>query len=222
MREESRGVHLRSDFPSRDDAIVAPPCADPSRPRHRGIEDLLRTSGGAMSEDADLRLVRLALAEDLAGYGDITSELTVPADLEGRAVITARTDLVVFGLDLARTVMREVDSRAVFTALVEEGTQAKDRNELARHRRTGPRHPDGREDHAQPARPSLRGGDPIPSFRAGGRRYRRHRGRHPQDRPGVAAVGETSGGPGRVSQPSLRSVRPGARSRTTIWWPPAG
>ncbi len=84
-----------------------------------------------MSEDADLRLVRLALAEDLAGYGDVTSELTVPAELRGRAVITARTDLVACGLDLARKVMEEVDPAAKFTALVAEGTQAKDRSDLA-------------------------------------------------------------------------------------------
>jgi len=84
-----------------------------------------------MSEDADLRLVRLALAEDLAGYGDITSELTVPADLKGRAVITARTEMVVYGLDLARTVMQEVDSRASFTPLVEDGAEVGDRAELA-------------------------------------------------------------------------------------------
>ncbi len=84
-----------------------------------------------MSEDADLRLVRLALAEDLAGYGDITSELTVPADLQGRAVITARTEMVVYGLDLARTAMREVDSVAVFTPLVEDGAEVGDRAELA-------------------------------------------------------------------------------------------
>ena len=38
-----------------------------------------------MSMEADLRLVRAALAEDLAGYGDITSEITVPAELKGRA-----------------------------------------------------------------------------------------------------------------------------------------
>lgn len=84
-----------------------------------------------MSEDADLRLVRLALAEDLAGYGDITSELTVPADLKGRAVITARTEMVVYGLDLARTVMQEVDSRASFAPLVEDGAEVGDRAELA-------------------------------------------------------------------------------------------
>jgi len=84
-----------------------------------------------MSEYADLRLVRLALAEDLAGYGDITSELTVPADLQGRAVMTARADMVVCGLDLARTVMGEVDSRVAFTPLVADGAEAKDGDELA-------------------------------------------------------------------------------------------
>jgi nicotinate-nucleotide pyrophosphorylase (carboxylating) len=83
-----------------------------------------------MSENADLRLVRLALAEDLAGYGDITSELTVPAEQGGRAVITARQDMVVYGLDLARTVMREVDPGATFTALVAEGTHVKDGDKL--------------------------------------------------------------------------------------------
>jgi nicotinate-nucleotide pyrophosphorylase (carboxylating) len=83
-----------------------------------------------MSEDADLRLVRTALAEDLAGYGDITSELTVPAEQRGRAVITARQDMVVCGVELARMVMHEVDSRAAFTALVADGTQAKRGDQL--------------------------------------------------------------------------------------------
>ena len=84
-----------------------------------------------MSEDADLRLVRTALAEDTAGYGDITSELTVPADQEGRAVIIARQDLVVCGLSLARLVMREVDPEATFTSLVAEGAHVGDRDRLA-------------------------------------------------------------------------------------------
>jgi nicotinate-nucleotide pyrophosphorylase (carboxylating) len=84
-----------------------------------------------MSEDADLRLVRLALAEDLAGYGDVTSELTVPADLRGRAVITARAEMVVCGLELARTAMWEVDSMVAFTPLVEDGAEVGDRAELA-------------------------------------------------------------------------------------------
>jgi nicotinate-nucleotide pyrophosphorylase (carboxylating) len=84
-----------------------------------------------MGEDADLRLVRLALAEDLAGYGDVTSELTVSEESRGRAVITARTDMVVCGLDLARVVMQEVDPRVTFSALARDGSQAQDRTELA-------------------------------------------------------------------------------------------
>jgi nicotinate-nucleotide pyrophosphorylase (carboxylating) len=84
-----------------------------------------------MSEDADLRLIRLALAEDLAGYGDITSELTVPAEQRGRAVIIARQDMVVYGLDLARTAMREVDPKAGFTARVTEGAHVKQGDTLA-------------------------------------------------------------------------------------------
>jgi nicotinate-nucleotide pyrophosphorylase (carboxylating) len=45
-------------------------------------------------------------------------------------VITARQDLVVCGVELARVVMREVDPRAAFTAVVADGTQAKDRDVL--------------------------------------------------------------------------------------------
>ena len=46
-------------------------------------------------------------------------------------MITARTDMVVCGLDLARTVMLEVDSRAAFTPLVADGAEVGDRVELA-------------------------------------------------------------------------------------------
>jgi len=82
-------------------------------------------------ENSDIALVRSALAEDLAGYGDVTSEWTVPAGLRGRAVITAREDLVVCGLPLAATVLKAVDSETSFTALVEEGGTAGDRDRLA-------------------------------------------------------------------------------------------
>jgi nicotinate-nucleotide pyrophosphorylase (carboxylating) len=85
----------------------------------------------AMIDQASLALVRQALAEDMAGYGDITSEWTVPAEVAGRAVITAREDLVVCGLSLAEAVMDEVDPQAIFTPLVDDGAGAGDRAELA-------------------------------------------------------------------------------------------
>jgi nicotinate-nucleotide pyrophosphorylase (carboxylating) len=84
-----------------------------------------------MIDQASRDLVRRALAEDLAGYGDITSQWTVPADLPGRAVITAREEVVVAGLPLAQAVMEEVDAAAVFSCLVEDGAQSRDGDELA-------------------------------------------------------------------------------------------
>ena len=83
------------------------------------------------NERASLALVRQALAEDLAGYGDITSAWTVPAGLSGRAIITAREEMVVCGSALARAVMSEVDPEAVFRPLVEEGASASDGDRLA-------------------------------------------------------------------------------------------
>ncbi len=84
-----------------------------------------------MIDQASLALVRQALAEDTAGYGDITSKWTVPAGLPGGAVITAREDMVVCGLALAEAVMHEVDEEAVFTATVEDGDQVGEGTELA-------------------------------------------------------------------------------------------
>lgn len=75
-----------------------------------------------MIDQAGQQLVRRALAEDLAGYGDITSQWTVPADLPGRAVITAREELVVCGLPLAEAVMKAVDPQASFVRKVDDGT----------------------------------------------------------------------------------------------------
>jgi nicotinate-nucleotide pyrophosphorylase (carboxylating) len=84
-----------------------------------------------MIDQASLVLVRGALSEDLAGYGDVTSQWTVPADLPGRAVIEAREEIVVCGLPLAQAVMREIDHRAEFTCLVADGAGIQAGDELA-------------------------------------------------------------------------------------------
>ena len=85
-----------------------------------------------MIDQASRDLVLKALAEDLGSYGDITSQWTVPPGLRGRAVITAKEDLVVAGLPLAQLVMAAVDTEAVFTCLLEDGAQAGPGTELAR------------------------------------------------------------------------------------------
>ena len=83
-----------------------------------------------MNEQADRVLVLQALSEDLAGYGDITSALTVPLGLDGKAVITAREEMVVCGLPLAEAVMREVDPEALFTVAVRDGAPVSDGDRL--------------------------------------------------------------------------------------------
>jgi nicotinate-nucleotide pyrophosphorylase (carboxylating) len=75
-----------------------------------------------MVNQSGMVLVRQALAEDLAGYGDITSQVTVPLELLGEADIVAREPLVVCGLELAELVLREVDERASFERMVDEGS----------------------------------------------------------------------------------------------------
>jgi nicotinate-nucleotide pyrophosphorylase (carboxylating) len=84
-----------------------------------------------MTDQVSLALVRRALAEDLAGFGDVTSAWTVPADLQGQAEIIAREDLVVCGVPLAALVMREIDPEAEFSALACDGTALGPRERVA-------------------------------------------------------------------------------------------
>ncbi|MBU4201214.1 MAG: carboxylating nicotinate-nucleotide diphosphorylase [Verrucomicrobia bacterium] len=65
-------------------------------------------------------LVRKALREDM-GSGDITSNALVSPRRQAGAVILARGHYVVSGVDVARTVFRELDPRLRFTAAVPDG-----------------------------------------------------------------------------------------------------
>lgn len=82
------------------------------------------------SRTALLPLVRLALAEDLRG-GDLTTELLLPEDRDGRAVIEAREALVVCGLPVAECVFREVDPGIHFAPRRGEGEPAEPGEVLA-------------------------------------------------------------------------------------------
>ncbi len=57
------------------------------------------------------RAVADALAEDLGLVGDITTNATIPATAQARAVIAARKPGVVSGIDVAIAAFREVDER---------------------------------------------------------------------------------------------------------------
>lgn len=66
------------------------------------------------------KLIEHALAEDL-GQGDVTSEATIPADAVSSAVMLAKQDLVLAGIELAREVFVHLDSGIQFTALAKDG-----------------------------------------------------------------------------------------------------
>jgi nicotinate-nucleotide pyrophosphorylase (carboxylating) len=66
-------------------------------------------------------IVRRALAEDL-GWGDVTTDATVPPSLRARGVILAKSPCVVAGVDVAAETFRQLDPSVVFTVLKNDGT----------------------------------------------------------------------------------------------------
>jgi len=66
-------------------------------------------------------IVRRALAEDL-GWGDVTTDATVPPSLRARGVILAKSSCVVAGVDVAAETFRQLDPAVVFTVLKNDGT----------------------------------------------------------------------------------------------------
>ncbi|MBH0064852.1 carboxylating nicotinate-nucleotide diphosphorylase [Psychrobacter sp. SZ93C1] len=66
-------------------------------------------------------LVEAALTEDLGRRGDVTSQATIPADLQAKLEIKARQAGVICGMDLARLSFALVDAQIEFIAQVDDG-----------------------------------------------------------------------------------------------------
>jgi nicotinate-nucleotide pyrophosphorylase (carboxylating) len=66
------------------------------------------------------RVVRAALDEDIEA-GDVTSEAVVPAETRARAVLEARQELIVAGLDVARATFQALDPGVVWEPEAREG-----------------------------------------------------------------------------------------------------
>jgi nicotinate-nucleotide pyrophosphorylase (carboxylating) len=66
-------------------------------------------------------IVRRALAEDL-GWGDVTTDATVPATVRARGIIQAKSACVVAGVDVAAEAFRQLDPAAVFTVRRRDGS----------------------------------------------------------------------------------------------------
>ena len=66
-------------------------------------------------------LVKDALTEDLGRRGDVTSQATIPADMQAQLQIKARQTGVICGMDLARLSFALVDAKIEFIAQVDDG-----------------------------------------------------------------------------------------------------
>ncbi|WP_440465035.1 carboxylating nicotinate-nucleotide diphosphorylase [Psychrobacter sp. ASPA161_6] len=66
-------------------------------------------------------LVEAALTEDLGRRGDVTSQATIPADMQAQLQIKARQAGVICGMDLARLSFALVDAQIEFIAQVIDG-----------------------------------------------------------------------------------------------------
>ena len=68
------------------------------------------------------KIIELALQEDLS-LGDITSDTIFTTDNQARAVIRAKEDLVLCGVEIARQVFEAVDPHIQFSALKKDGDE---------------------------------------------------------------------------------------------------
>jgi nicotinate-nucleotide pyrophosphorylase (carboxylating) len=74
--------------------------------------------------------VRRALAEDF-GWGDITTESTVPRDVKARGVIVAKSNCVIAGLDVACEAFRQLDPGVKVTVHRADGQRVEAGTEVA-------------------------------------------------------------------------------------------
>jgi nicotinate-nucleotide pyrophosphorylase (carboxylating) len=76
-------------------------------------------------------LIEKALAEDI-GSGDVTSEATIRKEARSVAVLLAKQDLVLAGLDAARAVFHHLDTDIQFTTSAKDGDRINAGAEFAR------------------------------------------------------------------------------------------
>ena len=77
-----------------------------------------------LSEQQIDSIINLALAEDIS-HGDVTSEILIPADLQGKASLLIKAKGVLAGIEIAKRVFFKVDPALQFEVLIEDGTKIK-------------------------------------------------------------------------------------------------
>ena len=75
-------------------------------------------------------LIDLALKEDI-GTGDVTTKILVPARLKAKAIILAKTEGRLAGIEIARKVFLKLDPRMQFRVLIRDGSPLKPGDTIA-------------------------------------------------------------------------------------------
>jgi len=76
------------------------------------------------SEEQIAHIIDLALAEDIS-HGDVTSEILIPPELQGKASILVKADGVLAGGEVAQMVFLKVDPSLKVEILIKDGTRVK-------------------------------------------------------------------------------------------------
>ncbi len=70
------------------------------------------------------KIIELALAEDL-GQGDLTSDILIPPDLQGKAYMLVKEEGIIAGLEVAARVFQRVDPSLKIEILIKDGMKVK-------------------------------------------------------------------------------------------------
>jgi nicotinate-nucleotide pyrophosphorylase (carboxylating) len=76
------------------------------------------------SEEQIDNIIDLALAED-SGHGDITSEVLIPPDLQGKASIIIKESGILAGIEIAKKVFLRIDPSLNVAVLIKDGTKVR-------------------------------------------------------------------------------------------------
>jgi nicotinate-nucleotide pyrophosphorylase (carboxylating) len=75
-------------------------------------------------------IVDLALAEDLS-HGDITSDILIPPELQGKASVIAKAEGIVAGVEVAKRGFQRVDPSLEVEILINDGARVKPKDVIA-------------------------------------------------------------------------------------------
>ena len=105
----------------------------PAAPKSTGLPSVATVTAPRTGppEEEVTRIIRTALAEDI-GDGDVTTLTTIPESALFQGDLIAKENGVVAGLEVARRVFTELDSRVQWTGLVQDGDPVRADQVIAR------------------------------------------------------------------------------------------